>query len=120
MPALVSGLEDHATVRAHDLMDMAIVLHDGLCGPTRHRSAMSILHDTTRPPHEHRGHDGGSRRVFEQFAWLEAGSGKVTFSRPAHQRVTPAVDCNNMCYTSKPSKIAKFSHIFDDFCLEKV
>src|SRR5687768_16570887 len=29
-------------------MDMAIMLHDGLCGPTRHRSAMSILHDTTR------------------------------------------------------------------------
>ena len=24
-------------------MDMAIVLHDGLCGPTRHRSAMSFL-----------------------------------------------------------------------------
>src|SRR5215207_6576511 len=24
-------------------MDMAILLHDGLCGPTRHRSAMSIL-----------------------------------------------------------------------------
>ena len=29
-------------------MDMAIVLHDGLCGPTRHRSAMSSFHDTTR------------------------------------------------------------------------
>jgi len=23
--------------------DMAILLHDGLCGPTRHRSAMSLL-----------------------------------------------------------------------------
>jgi len=34
---------------------------------------------------------GGSRRVFKQFAWLEAGSGKVALSRPAHQRVTPAV-----------------------------
>ena len=34
---------------------------------------------------------GGSRRVFGQFGWLEAGSGKVVFSRPAHQRVTPAV-----------------------------
>ena len=32
---------------AHDLMDIAILLHDRLCGPTRHRSAMSILHDTT-------------------------------------------------------------------------
>ena len=31
----------------------------------------------TRPPGEHRGHDGGTRRVFEQFAWLEAGSSKA-------------------------------------------
>jgi hypothetical protein len=34
---------------------------------------------------------GGSRRVFRQFAWLGVGSGKMTLSRPAHQRVTPAV-----------------------------
>src|SRR5687767_858197 len=34
---------------------------------------------------------GGSRCVFRQFTWLEAGSVKVAFSRPAHQRVTPAV-----------------------------
>ena len=34
---------------------------------------------------------GGSRRVFRQFVWLEAGSGKAASSRPAHQRVTPAV-----------------------------
>jgi predicted choloylglycine hydrolase len=33
----------------------------------------------------------GSRRVFEQFAWLEAGSGKMALSRPAHPRVTQAV-----------------------------
>jgi hypothetical protein len=38
-----------------------------------------------------RGHDGGSRRVFRQFAWLEVGSGKVALSRLAHQRVTQAV-----------------------------
>jgi uncharacterized membrane protein YgdD (TMEM256/DUF423 family) len=31
-------------------MDMAILLHDGLAGPTRHRSAMSAFHDTTRSP----------------------------------------------------------------------
>jgi len=34
---------------------------------------------------------GGSLRVFRQFAWLGVGSGKVAFSRPAHQRVTQAV-----------------------------
>jgi len=34
---------------------------------------------------------GGSLRVFRQFAWLEVGSVKVALSRPAHQRVTPAV-----------------------------
>jgi hypothetical protein len=33
----------------------------------------------------------GSLRVFRQFAWLEVGSVKVALSRPAHQRVTPAV-----------------------------
>jgi hypothetical protein len=30
-------------------------------------------------------------RVFMQFSWLEAGSGKVTLSRPIHQRITRAV-----------------------------
>jgi hypothetical protein len=34
---------------------------------------------------------GGSLRVFEQFAWLEVGSGKVALSHPAHQRVTRTV-----------------------------
>jgi hypothetical protein len=34
---------------------------------------------------------GGSLRVFRQFAWLGVGSVKVAWSRPAHQRVTPAV-----------------------------
>jgi len=38
-----------------------------------------------------RGHGGGSRRVFRQFAWLEVGSGKMALSSPAHQRVTLAV-----------------------------
>ena len=33
-----------------------------------------------RPP-------SGTRRVFKQFAWLKAGSGKVALSRIAHQRV---------------------------------
>jgi hypothetical protein len=34
---------------------------------------------------------GGSLRVFKQFVWLEAGSGKVAFSRPTHPRVTHTV-----------------------------
>jgi len=34
---------------------------------------------------------GGSRRVFKQLVWLEAGSVKVALPRPAHPRVTPAV-----------------------------
>ncbi len=38
-----------------------------------------------------RGHDGGSRRVFRQFSWLEVDSVKAALSRPAHQRVTQAV-----------------------------
>ncbi len=35
---------------------------------------------------------GGTRRVFKQFAWLRAGSAKVELPRPAHPRVTPAVE----------------------------
>jgi hypothetical protein len=34
---------------------------------------------------------GGSLRVFRQFAWLEVDPVKAALSRPAHQRVTPAV-----------------------------
>jgi hypothetical protein len=34
---------------------------------------------------------GGSLRVFRRFSWLEVRSGKVAFSRPAHQRVTQTV-----------------------------
>jgi hypothetical protein len=45
----------------------------------------------TRPSEEHRDHGGGSLRVFRQFARLEVVSVKVALSRPAHQRVTPAV-----------------------------
>ena len=39
---------------------------------------------------------GGSRRVFKQFVWLGAGSGKLALSRPTHQRVTPAVSLLNI------------------------
>ena len=34
---------------------------------------------------------GGTLRVFKHFAWLEAGSAKLAFSRPTHQPVTQAV-----------------------------
>ena len=34
---------------------------------------------------EHQGRDGGRRRVFKQFVWLEVGSVKAAWSRPAHQ-----------------------------------
>ena len=41
---------------------------------------------------QHRVHPtGGTLHVFRQFLWLEAGSVKDAFSRPAHQRVTPTV-----------------------------
>ena len=45
----------------------------------------------TRPLEEHQDYSGGSRRIFWHFSWLQVGSGKMAFSRPAHQRVTPAV-----------------------------
>ena len=38
---------------------------------------------------------GGSLRVFGQFLWLGVGSVKMALSRPAHQRVTPAVGHSN-------------------------
>jgi hypothetical protein len=63
---------------------------------------------------------GGSLRVFWHFLWLEVGSGKTALSRPAHQRVTRTVDCNNMRYMFKPSETAKFSRIFDDSTLKMV
>ena len=34
---------------------------------------------------------GGSLRVFRQLAWLEVGSVKAAFSRPAHQWVKQTV-----------------------------
>jgi hypothetical protein len=53
------------------------------------------------PDNVRRGRGGGTaarrdgvRTPFGQsgsFAWLEAGSGKMAFSRPAHQRVTHTV-----------------------------
>jgi len=53
-----------------------------------------------QPSAQHSVHPtGGSRRVFEQFAWLEVGSVKMALPRPAppdracrdHPRVTQAV-----------------------------
>ena len=36
-------------------------------------------------PEKHRGHGGGSLRVFRHFARLRVDSVKVVFSRPTHQ-----------------------------------
>jgi len=49
---------------------------------------------------------GGSLRVIKQFAWLEVGSGKTVLSRPAHQRVTPAVGRLNHVVHSKLMEMA--------------
>ena len=38
----------------------------------------------TPPFGEHRGHDGGTLRVFNQFLGLKAGSVKAALSRPTH------------------------------------
>jgi len=46
----------------------------------RKRAAQHSVHPTS-----------GSRRVFKQFAWLEAGSVKVAFSHPAQPPVTQTV-----------------------------
>ena len=43
------------------------------------------------PPSAGSGRAGGSLRGSRQFAWLEAGSGKMALSRPTHQWVTQAV-----------------------------
>jgi hypothetical protein len=48
---------------------------------------------------------GGSLRVFRHFAWLEAGSVKIALSRPAHQRVTPAVSLKLITKVSSLSEL---------------
>ena len=70
-------------------MDMAIVLHDGLCWTYPTSICQSALqgyvhpHDTIRPLGERQDCRGESLRVFGQFSWLEAGSGKVALPHPA-------------------------------------
>ncbi len=50
---------------------------------------------------------GGTRRVFKQFVWLDAGSGKMALSPPAHPPVTHTVgrlteeDTNNVIQLAK-------------------
>ena len=48
MPALVFGLQDHPTVRAEEVWTWRSCCTTVSAGPTRHRSAMSSFHDTTR------------------------------------------------------------------------
>ena len=45
--------------------------------------------DDLRSPEVQR--KSGSRRVFEQFVWLEVGSVKVALSQPAQPPLTPTV-----------------------------
>jgi len=53
---------------------------------------MVAWHEFSKVHAQHSVHPtGGSRRVFRQFVWLEAGFGKVALSRPTHQRVTQTV-----------------------------
>lgn len=47
-PTLVFGLYDLATVRAPDVMDMAILLHDGLAATYLTSICHVRFHDTTR------------------------------------------------------------------------
>jgi hypothetical protein len=54
--------------------------HSGRWTGIKSKTAQHSVHPT-----------GGSRRVFEQFAWLQAGSGKTALPPPAHPRVTHTV-----------------------------
>jgi hypothetical protein len=56
-------------------------------------------------------------RVFKHFSWPEVGSVKMALPRPAHQRVTHTVNCNDICYTLfrlESSKKRLNLAIFDD------
>ena len=67
-----------------------------------------------------RAPDGWDSARFLAFSWLSVFS-VLTASSPSHlPPLTQTVDCNNMCYMSKPSENAKFSRIFDDSSLQKV
>ena len=66
------------------LSDVAVI---GRLRPTQRAVSLAFIGSSQHSVHP----TGGSLRVFRHFAWLGVGSGKVTFSRPAHQRVTQAV-----------------------------
>ncbi len=59
-------------------MQCALAQTEGLCLVLE--TAQHSVHPT-----------GGTRRVFKQVAWLQAGSGKMALSPPAHPRVTHPV-----------------------------
>jgi hypothetical protein len=62
------------------------------------------------------GLGGGPRFV----SWFKRKHFSVSLAGSPTKPLTRAVDCNNMCYMFKPSKIAKFSRIFDDSSLKRV
>jgi hypothetical protein len=63
-----------------------------------HTSQAAAQHSVHPLRHALSGSQGGLAglprrgvRVFEQFDWLEVGSGKLALSGPTHQRVTQTV-----------------------------
>jgi hypothetical protein len=58
--------------------------------------------------------------IFGLFSTPEQNPALKVLSTPAHPQVTQTVNCNNMGYIFKPSKIAKFSRVFDDSRLKRV
>jgi len=66
-----------------DTRSKIITVDNGNCHPINIRN-VNAAEQSVHPT-------GGSLRVFKQFLWLEVDPVKVALSRPAHQRVTPAV-----------------------------
>jgi hypothetical protein len=69
------------------MMDIPILLHDGLCWTYPTSICHVHFHDTTRLV----GLPLRGVRVFWQFARLGVVSAKMALSRPTHQRVTHTV-----------------------------
>ena len=74
-----------------DALEKKVLVFDGAMGTSLQKQRERANTACTRPLGEHQDYSGGSLRVFRHSVRLEVGSGKVALSRPAHQRVTPAV-----------------------------
>src|SRR6266540_4050795 len=95
---LAGVLVSHAFYQLLKFESYAIILSGG-CRACRDIGGGVLLRSASLAFDECAQHSvhptGGSLRVFKQFVWLKAGSVKVALSRPAHQRVTPAVGRTN-------------------------